>query len=824
MLNDLKFALRQLRKSPGFALTAILTLALGIGVNTAIFSLVDSILLRPLPFSHQDRLMSIGYGGANADIAFFPKGWVRALDEHSSSFASISGFGPNTESNVGDSGSSDRVFGAAVMTNALSTLDVSPALGRFFSVDDARSGHDPVVVLSYSYWREHFGASRAGIGQTVRIDGISRRVIGVLPEGIRFPYADTQFLVPVTFKGGDPLDPWQNFDLRAFGRLKAGVTPLQAQAELRRLQPELLPLFPWRMPDIWARDMSVVSMLDSMVGSIRARLLLLFGAVGLVLLIACANVANLMLARAAGREREIAIRGALGATGARLVRQLLSESVLIGVLAGGAGLMAAALSLRLLAKLLPADTPRLNTLGLHWHAFLFAAGVSVVTGLLFGLVPALRMASPNLQGTLQAGSRGVVGRTSHFRAAMLLVIGQIGLSVVVITGAGLMLHSLYSLSRVNPGFQSNRIVSAEVSMDSTACRTQTGTQTETATPQGRCQAFFQTLLDRLRGLPGEENVALADSRPLNAVVGNYVYDAEGHPREARQGALLATARTVSPGYFATLGIRLVQGRLLDVQDASGASRAVVIDEAMAQRLWPHENPLGRHLLAVGDEPQPAVWNAEKAVAVVGVVSNTREGSLADGFGDEVYLPMTPARQNPTMYVLLRMRATTQEAAEELRSTVAAVDPQVPVTRVATLNEVVAASESASRSLTVLLLGFGMLAVVIGSLGVYSLIAYIVSWRTREIGIRLALGAQRGKILREIVGRSLALAAGGAALGLAAAAVASRLLHSFLFGISSLDPITFLCAPLFMLLLAMAAAWVPARRASRIDPMEALRGE
>jgi predicted permease len=813
VLNDLKFATRQLRRSPGFAVTAILTLALGIGVNTAIFSLVDSILLQPLPFPQQERLMRIGYGDTETATAFFPKGWVRALDERSNAFASISGFGPNAESNVGDASSSDRVFGAEVMANALSTLYLHPALGRFFTDHDAIAGHDPVVVLSYGYWNEHFGANPGVIGQSVRIDGVSRQIIGVMPAGVHFPYADTKFLFPVTFKGGDSLDPWQDFSLRAFGRLRNGITPLQAQAELRRLQPQMLPLFPWRMPDIWSRDVTVIPLLESVVGDTRGRLLLLLAAVGLVLLVACANVANLMLARAAKREREIAIRGALGASAGRLVRQFLSESVLVGVLAGASGLSGAVLSLRLISRLLPADTPRLNALGMHWHTFLFAASVSVFTGLLFGMVPALRMASPDLQTTLRSGNLGALGKVSHFRAARLLVIGQIGLSVVVITAAGLILHSLYNLSEVNPGFRTDRIVTAEVSLDATACR-----------EQGRCQAFFETLVDRLRSIPGTQDVSLTDSLPLNAMSGNYAYDAEGHPREARQSALQATGRTVSPGYFSTLGISLVRGRLLEQQDASGTSRAVVIDERMAKRLWPHEDPLGRHLLNLKDEPQPAVWNTDKAVTVVGIVSDTREGSLAGGFGDQVYLPMTPAHEAAMMYVQLRTRAGMAQAADDLHRAVMAIDPQVSVTRVRTLNDVVAASVSASRSLAVLLLAFGVLAVAIGTVGVYSLIAYIVSWRTREIGIRLALGAQRWRIVREIVAGSVALAAAGSVLGLVAAAFCARLLHSFLFGVSPLDPLTLISAPILMMLLAVAAAWVPAQRAASIDPTEALRSE
>ncbi len=812
MLADLKFALRQLWKAPGFTLTAVLTLALGIGANTAIFTLVNSIMLRPLPFPRQTQLMRIGYGDGETDAAFFPKGWIRALGEGSTSFSAISGFGPDAESNVGDETSSNRVFGAEVMANALSVLGVPPAAGRFFSADDAAAAHDPVVVLGYAYWREHFAASPNAIGQTLRIDGVSRRVIGVMPAGVQFPYADTQFLTPVTFKGGDPLDPWQQFDLRAFGRLKADATPAKAQAELHRIQRLLLPMFPWQMPDTWAANMTVVPLLESEVGATGPRLMLLFGAVGLILLIACANVANLMLARAAEREREIAIRGALGASAARLVRQLLSESAVLGALAGLVGLLAAAASLRALVTLLPADTPRMSDISLHWPVFLFAAAASVVTGLLFGLIPALRMASPNLRDSLQAGSRSVAGQAGQFRLSMMLVIGQIALSVVVITAAGLMLHSLWSLSQVDPGFRTDRVVTAEVSLDANACKA-----------TGHCQAFFTTLLDRARGLSGAEEVALTDSLPMKAPVGNYVFDAEGHPRDARQGALLASGRTVSSGYFAALGIPLVSGRLLDVQDSSGAGRAAVISQSMANRLWPHKDPLGMHILDVNDETQPAVWNQIKAATIVGVVRDAHEASLASDFGNQVYLPMTPIHERPTMYVLLRTRSSTATAAEQLRRAVASIDALVPLTQVRTLNEVVATSESAPRSLTVLLLVFGALAAVIGGVGVYSLIAYIVSWRTREFGIRLALGAQRWQIVGGVVRQSLLLSAAGSLSGFAAAALVGQLMRRFLFGVKALDPVTFGSVAL-LTALSIAAAWIPARRAASVDPMNTLRAD
>ena len=806
LLADAKFALRQLRRSPGFAVTAVLTLALGIGANTAIFTLVDSIMLRPLPYPQQERLVRIS--------GYFPKGWIRAWQERSQSLEWISGYSPDTESNVAGNDGSERVFGSAVTINAFDTLDVRPTMGSFFTQENAVAGQDLVVVLSYGYWRQHFGGNPAVIGENVRIDGISRRIIGVMPAGVRFPYADTQFLIPLAFKGGDPIDAWKDFGNRAFGRLKDGVSPAAAQAELRRLHAPMLKLFPWTMPDSWEADTTVVPLLESVVGDTRPRLLLLFGAVGLILLIACANVANLMLARATSREREMAIRGALGASANRIIRQLLVESVLLGAMAGAVGLVLAAASLRALTGLLPSDTPRIADIALHWPVFLFAAGASLLTGILFGLVPAIRMASLDLQEGLRSGSKNIAGKASQARISTLLVMGQIGLSVLVITAAGLMLHSLYSLSRVNPGFRTDRMVTAEVALDSTACR-----------QAGRCQNFFRELLEQSHGMAGVENVALVDSLPLSGVFDrNYIYDAEGHPRPPTQEARQGAGRTVSTGYFDTVGLRLIRGRFLTDSDQSGASRAIVINQRTAELLWPHEDPIGKHVEEVADEPSPGLLDPKVASVVVGVVSNTHHEGLESGFDDEVYLPMTEKDEQPVMTILLRSQTGAADTAAALRRVVASIDPLVPVTRVRTMDEVVAASTSDSRSLTLLLLGFGFLAVSVGAVGVYSLIAYTVSWRTREIGVRLALGARRRDVVMMIVRQSFLLALGGSATGLFVAAVSGRLLKQFLFEVSPLDPVTFLTVPLLMMLLALLAAWVPARRAASIDPMKALRTE
>ena len=431
------------------------------------------------------------------------------------------------------------------------------------------------------------------------------------------------------------------------------------------------------------------------------------------------------------------------------------------------------------------------------------------------------MASLNLLEAMRLGSRGLMGKGSSFGASTALVVTQIALSVVVITSAGLVLHSLYKLSEVDPGFRTDRIVSAEISLDSNDYKTRFAPQHRDG---GRWSAFYTTLADRMNSIPGVEKAALTDALPLTGQGSNYTFDAENHPRSAQSNAMFATRRTVTPEYFDVLDLKLVRGRLLDAQDSSGTTRAAVINERMAQYLWPNENPIGKHMLNVVDEDIPAVWYPEKAVEVVGVVRNTRDGSLGDDYGNQLYLPITPGNAQPVLFALLRGPATPAEAAAGLRSVVAGIDSFVPVTRVRTLNEVVANSVAAPRALAMLLLGFGGLAIIIGAVGVYSLISYIVSWRTREIGLRLALGAQRWQIVLGVVRQSLFIAGAGCVIGLVGAVALSRILHSFLFEVSALDPLTFSLVPLLMAIVALVAAWIPARRAAAVDPMEALRAD
>ncbi len=791
-------------------MVAILTLALGIGANTAIFSVIDSILLEPLPFPHQDRLVQLKAG---TDYYNYPKGWIREYQRRALTLAGVSGYSLNAEYNVTSGGASDRAFGSTVSTNLFETLGVRPALGRFFSSAEEAAGQDHVIVLSDGFWRQQFGADQNVIGRTILLDGVNREIIGVAPAQTHFPDFETQFWIPISFKAGDPYDPWAIFGFQAIGRLRDGVQPNQAQAELGSLHREMLTLFPWRMPDNWAGDVSAVPLLNSIVGDVRPRLLLLSGAVGLVLLIACANVANLMLARAAVRQREMALRSALGANGARLVRQMLTESAVLAVVSGGLGVLLAALSLGALKLVLPPDTPRLANLALHGGVLLFAVGVSVLTGILSGLVPALQAGQFNLQGSLRLNAGSVFGTAHRFRISRLLVVGQIALAVVVITAAGVMLRSLYRLASTDPGFRAQQTLTAQISLDRSAC-----------TMKGSCMVFYKTLLDRAQALPGVESAALVDALPMTGFDTWFVFDAEGHPRDARQLALEASSRTVSPSYFDLMGIHLLRGRWLNSGDRSGSTRVVLVNAAEANQLWPNQDPIGKHLISVNDEPAPAIMDMNAASIVVGVVSGTHHESLDKDSGWETYLPLTMRSEKPVMNILLRSHTGSAELAAGLRSLVTQLNPTVPVTKVRTLESVIASSTAAPRSLTLLLTAFGGLAILVGGIGVYSLISYTVSWRTREIGLRLALGANRLQIAELVLRQSLALAIAGSALGIAGAVAATRLMSRFLFETSPLDPLTYSLVPVLFCILALVAAWAPARRAASVEPMEALRNE
>ncbi len=807
ILADLRFATRQFLRAPAFSVVAILMLAAGIGATAAIFSLLDSILLRPLPFADQQQLVKI-YG-------FYPKGWVRAVQQQNHSFASVMSYDMPREHTVTSSSGPSRIFASTVTVNAFDVLGLRPQLGRSFLPGEDILGRDNVVLLSDGYWRQNLAANPQVIGQTLRIDGQTRTILGVLPAGIHFPDASTQLWLPVAINPADPIDPWAMFSGQMIARLRPGITPAVAQAELRAQHPHWLKLFPWPMPDSWYADVTVQPLLASLTGDTRPKLLLLFAAVALVLLIACANVAHLMLARAAARSREIAVRSALGATARRLVRQVLTESLLLGLVAGAVGIALAQLVLAGLKSLLPADTPRLADVGLHPGTLIFIAGLSLATSLLFGLAPALRLRPRRLQDALKSNATAHSAGREHFRLSGLLVTGQIALATVVILVAGLLLHSLWRLVHVDPGFQTANLLTARVALDANACADQGAHRT--------CANFYATLLDRLQHTPGMERAALISSLPMRGFDEGFPYDVEDHPRPPRQSPDQGSSRTVSPSYFSLLGIRLLHGRLLNEADTTSATRVIVINEQMATKYWPGQDPVGKHIEWLGLEAKQGVLDSS-AFTVVGIVSNTRHESFDTESGVEMYTPPTPALLEPAMSLIVSTRTDAAAAASAIRRAVYALNPAVPVYEVQSLATVVGNSAQSQRSLTTLMLAFGILALGVSMAGVYSLIAYMVNCRTREIGIRLALGANRRQLIALVLRQGLTLSIAGAAIGLTTAALLGHWLQTFLYNTSPLDPIAFLAVPLLLALLAILAAWIPAQRAASINPTTALRAE
>ncbi len=804
---DLRFALRQLRRTPGFSTIAILSLALGIGVTTAIYSLIDSILLRPLPFPQQENLVQIS--------GYYPKGWVRAVQNQSRSLASLLSYSPSLEHNILTNSGPNRVFAATITTNAFDVLGLHPQLGRTFHSNESEAGQDHVVILSNAWWQQDFAANPQVIGQTLSVDGQPHTIIGIMPAGISFPDAATRFWLPVSFKPGDPIDPWAIFSGQMIGRLRPGVTPAQAQAELRTLHPQLLRLFPWPMPDSWYADVTAKPLLESIVNNARPKLFLLLSAVALILLITCANVANLMLARAQTRTHEVAVRGALGASPRRLMRQMFTESLTLGLLSGGLALLVALAGLRILTLLLPADTPRLAGASLSPASLFLIAALSIVTSLLFGLAPAMRLRPLKLQHALRTSQANQSPSRQQFRLSSLLVVGQVALSVIVIVGAGLLLHSLWRLLHVDTGFETSNIVTARIPLDPAACADQDAAR--------KCSAFFTTLLERAQALPGVHQAALVSNLPMTGFDQGFAYDLEDHPRSPQQSPDQGSSRTVSPAYFHLLGISLLRGRLLDLADQSGTSHAVVINKEMADHYWPAQNPIGKHLEWVGLEARQGVLDAN-AFTVVGVVGNTRHEAFDQAPGNEMYVPMAPTLLTPEMSLLLNSSATPQSQSIAIRNLVHSLNPTVPVLDIQALNEVVNLSAKSQRSLTILLLAFAALAVSVGTIGVYSLITCMVNSRTRELGIRLALGATRAQIISLVLRQGLILATAGCLLGLTIAALSSHLLNSFLFATSPLDPLAFAAVPVLLLLLALIAAWQPARKAASIQPMDSLRAD
>ncbi len=804
LLQDIRYALRQLRKNPGFTVVAVLTLALGIGGNTAVFSLVNGILLLPLPYHQPEQLVSV--------TGTYPKGALVAMREQMRTM-DVAAYSEGHDINLTGIGEPVRLTGASVSAELLSILGTRPALGRTFFAGEDSAGQDNFVVLSHALWQQRFGSDPSIVGRSVELEGESRQVLGVMPADFHFPSAKTQLWIPLRNDPRNPVAYWAGDFMPVVGRLRPGSTQQQARAEVRLFQSHVGALFPWKMPASWNADVSVVRLQNGMVADVRTRLLMLLAAVALVLLIACANVANLTLSRAASREKEISIRSALGAVPRRITRQLLTESVLLAALGGLLGLAFAAAGLSLLKVTLPADTPRLAGVQMDGRVLLFTGGLAILTGFIFGIAPALQTSRTAVAQSLNSGGRGAtVSVSQHLRSA--LAIAEVGFAVLLVTSAALLIRSFWTLSHVNPGFQSEHIVTARITPNESFCA-----------DSARCLSFYRSVLDQVQSAPGVSGAALVNTLPLGGRVSKRSLDIENFVVPPAQTSPLFWLDVVTPEYFHVLDIPLLSGRWFTQSDASGNPPVAVVATATARRFWGIANPVGKHVRFVGEKE----WRT-----VVGVVADVRaydlQHSEPEFMQGTLYVPHSPkgtlegGTLPAEMTIVVRTSSDEAQAGAMLRRVVTGLNQEAPVSEIRTMRAVMSEAVSTPASTTSLFVTFAGLALVLGMVGIYGVLAFLVSKRTREIGIRIAMGAQRRDVLWLVMKEGAKFSLIGIVLGLAAAVGLTRLLSSELYGVSPMDPMTYVGVATVMAMVTLLASYIPTRRAMRVDPLIALRGE
>jgi predicted permease len=803
LLADIRFGARTLRRSPVFTLIAVLTLALGIGANTAIFSLVNGILLVSLPYPEADQLVSV--------TGSYPQGGLVAMREQMRTME-MAAYAQGHEFNLTGQGEALRLTGTMVSAELFSILGAHPALGRAFEPGEDVPGQDRRVILSHELWQQRFQADPSIIGRAIEIEGVSRQVIGVMPADFRFPSARTQIWVPLHNDPRTVSTYWAGDFMPVIGRLHPGSTLQQAGAEIRLFQSHVGELFPWPMPASWNADVGVVSLQVGMVSDVRVRLLLLLAAVALVLLIACTNVTNLMLSRAATREKEIAIRASMGAGQKRIIRQLLTETILLASLGAGLGLVFAVEGLALLKMLLPTDTPRLTDVHMDWRVLLFTGALAILTGLVVGLAPALHIARGALTESLKSGGRGTAASVSY-RLRSGLVVGEISLAVLLVIAAGLMIRSFWALSHVNPGFRPEHILTARITPNESFCG-----------DAKRCLAFYRSLRDQVQSFPGVSGAAFVNGLPLDGRVPKRSLDVEDHVDPAGAVAPLFWLNIVTPEYFRVMGISVLSGRTFTDADTTGSPVAVITAET-ARRYWPKQSALGKHIRLLEDTD----WRT-----VVGVIADVRAYDMQQNTPSWIegtaYVPfnriatLEDRRVPSEMTIVIRTASGDTQIAAMLRKIVSALNQEVPVSEVKTMGAVVSEAVSAPASTTSLFVVFALLALLLGIIGIYGVLSFLVSQRSREIGLRVALGAQRRDVLYLVIKEGAKFSFTGIALGLIGAFWGTRLMSSELYGITPLDPVTYLAVAMIMAAVTLLACYVPTRRAMRVNPMIALRYE
>lgn len=810
LLHDLRFGFRTLRKAPGFTMVAVVVLGLGIGANTAIFSVVNAILLRPLPFQDSERLVQVWHvppPNSFPGMTRFSVSPANYLDweRQNRLFENTAIYGYRTYSMTG-SGEPESVSAIGVSPDFFRVLRIQPSLGRVFLPEENQNGRGRVAVLSEGFWQTHFASDPKIVGGTISLDNLRYTVVGVIPSKSVFPTSSDpksqpQLWTPLAWTDAERAIRG-NHNYQVIARLKPGADVQQSQAEMNTISARLEQEYPG---DDKGWGATVVPLRDQLVGDVRPALMVLLGAVGFVLLVACANVANLVLVKTLARQKEVAIRTALGASSARMAQQILSETLLLALTGGALGLAFAHFGVKLIVAFLAQSLPRTTDITVDGWVLTFTLAVSVLTGVVAGLLPAVRASKTNLNDSLKQGLGRTDADSGGNRTRSVLVISEVALSLVLLIGAGLMIRTLSRLRNVDPGLDPHNVLTMTFALSSTKYD-----------KPAQQIAFYDRLLQRVRSLPGVVSAGAIDSLPLGNGGSTQPIAVDGQPALAMSEQPEVAVRVVEPGFCETMRIPLLQGRALSIADTADRPSVIVISQSMAKRFWLGENPIGKRLTMS--------FSPEKSREVVGVVGDVK----GDGLDvlDPVATLYAPLAQQPTPYMSLVVRTSPppNTLVSAVSGAVHEVDRAQPALDVITMDELVANSLSQQRFNMLLLSAFSGLALLLAAIGIYSVLAYSVRRRMREIGVRMALGAQRSDILRMILGQGARLALIGTGIGIAAALGLTRLMSSQLFGVTATDPVTFLSVAALIVLVALAACYIPARRATRVDPIIALRYE
>jgi putative ABC transport system permease protein len=813
VIQDVRYGARMLAKNPGFTAVAIITLALGIGANTAIFSIVDAVILRPLPYKDPDRLVMVKelIPVASPDPIPVCASDVAQFQRQNQAFESVAAF-RSEQFDLGGSGEPERITVERVNASLFSLLGVQPMLGRTFTPEDDQPGH-PLAILSYPLWQRRFGADPGVMGRTVTLDRQPYTVIGVTPRSFVFPLHGMEqgdaadVFIPMAFTPEELKAVADNFNNSVLARLKPGVSLARANLDLDAIAHRILQTYPPELRDQVKLSAVALPLSAQVVGKVRTLLLLLLGAVGFVLLIACANVANLLLTRAASRQREITVRLALGAGRARLLQQLATENLLLAIVGAGLGLLLALGIMQGLAGWMPAEIPRVNAIGVNLTVLAFTIVLTLFTGLIIGVAPALAPSRTELQAALKEGGRSGQQGPQHRRLRSALVMWEIALSLVLLVGAGLLVRSFERVLSTQPGFQPEHVLTASLSLPEAQYK-----------QAAQTRGFYRELIARLAQLPAVKAVGVSTDLPLEAHWEEMITP-EGYQPPPGAGLNVCMHSVILGDYLRALGVPLLRGRYFTEQDTPTSTPVLIVSESLAKRFWPHQDPVGKRL-KTGPPESKDPW-----LTIVGVVGDVKQGPM-----DTPTMPHTYGSYSQSnipcssLNVAVRAQGNPLSLASALRATVWGLDRQLAVARVRTMHQIISESTAPRRFNLSLLAAFATLAVALAAIGIYGVISYSVAQRTHEIGIRMALGAQRDDVLRQVIGQGLVLLGAGVLIGVLGASVLTRFLATLLYEVRPTDPVTFIAVSLVLTVVALLASYVPARRATKVDPMVALRYE